>query len=243
MRRQAAVLGGGHFRLRRGRAPHDSGFTLLEVLVAVAILGLGLTMILSSQVGLFSSAARAEHLTIATNLARCRMTELELELLQKGYQLIDQNDEGPCCDDEDEPGYRCSTKVERVELPEATELQTDEAGAEGSTSSSDLMSSLGKLSEQQSTNPGDPGSFQAMAAEVASSSEAAGLGPMIFGMVYPALKPMLEASIRKVTVSVHWKEGKNEKDFNITQFVTRPQQPPEDLSADTTTGNPSTGGS
>ena len=57
------------------------GFTLLEVLVAVAILGLGLTMILSSQVGLFSSASRGEHLTVATNLARCKMAELEVDLL------------------------------------------------------------------------------------------------------------------------------------------------------------------
>lgn len=211
--------------MSRGIAGQRAGFTLLEVLVAIAILGLGLTMILSSQVGLFSSASRAEHLTVATNLARCRMTELELELIKMGYPLIDQKDEGPCCADEDEPGYRCSSKVERIELPQPTDVPAD-AGEEGS-SPTDIMSSLSKLSEQQSTNPGDPGALQAMASEVAASSAASGLGPMIFGMVYPSLKPMLEASIRKVTVSVHWKEGKNDREFSITQFVTRPQQPAE----------------
>lgn len=226
-----------------------SGFTLLEVLVAVAILGLGLTMILSSQVGLFSSASRAQHLTIVTNLARCKMNELELELVQKGYPLIDQNDEGPCCADEDEPGYRCSTKVERVELPNPADIQSEGEGEDGTTGGpTDIMSSLSKLSEQQAANPGDPGALQEMANEVASSSATAGLGPMIFGMVYPSLKPMLEASIRRVTVSVHWNEGKNPKEFSITQFVTRPQQPlvlPEeetDAQTGTNPTNPVTGG-
>ena len=37
----------------------SSGFTLLEVMIAVAILGLGLTVILTAQTGLFSSSKRA----------------------------------------------------------------------------------------------------------------------------------------------------------------------------------------
>src|SRR5690349_13468719 len=91
-------------------------FTLLEVLVAIAILGLGLTVILSSQAGLFSSASRGEHLTVASNLLRCKMSEIELDLGKKGFNLTDENDEGDCCEDESE-GYSCSWKIERVELP------------------------------------------------------------------------------------------------------------------------------
>ena len=49
------------------------GFTLLEVLVAVSILGLGLTVILSSQASLFATANRSEKISVATSLARCRM--------------------------------------------------------------------------------------------------------------------------------------------------------------------------
>jgi general secretion pathway protein I len=43
-------------------------------------------------------------------------------------------------------------------------------------------------------------------------------------LVYPTLKPMLEASIRKLTVSVIWKEGSRERDVSVTEFVTNPQQ-------------------
>ena len=45
---------------RKNEARARTGFTLLEVLVAVAILGLGLTVILSSQAGLFASAEPRE---------------------------------------------------------------------------------------------------------------------------------------------------------------------------------------
>src|SRR3954454_17686590 len=89
---------------QRRRGPR-SGFTLLEVLVAVAILGLGLTVILSSQAGLFSSATRGEHLTVAGNLLRCKMSEIELDLDQKGFNLTDENDEGDCCDEDEGAGY------------------------------------------------------------------------------------------------------------------------------------------
>jgi general secretion pathway protein I len=56
------------------------GFTLLEVMMAIAILGLGLSVLLGAQTGLFASATRAEHISVATGLARCRMSEIELEL-------------------------------------------------------------------------------------------------------------------------------------------------------------------
>lgn len=207
-----------------------AGFTLLEVLVAVAILGLGLTMILSSQVGLFSSASRAEHLTIATNLARCRMTEVELELVQEGYPLIDETDEGPCCADEDEPGYRCTTKVERIELPQPSSLPESDGGFGSPDDQSGPFAVLSRLSQESATGAsGDPASLQEIAQEIGSASMASGLAPMVLGMVYPDLKLMLEASIRKVTVIVRWKEGSREKDFSLTQYVTNPQQGGLDL--------------
>jgi general secretion pathway protein I len=51
-----------------------------------------------------------------------------------------------------------------------------------------------------------------------------GLEAMVFGFVYPSLKPMLEASIRRVTVKVSWREGKRERDLEVTQFLARPQE-------------------
>lgn len=50
------------------------------------------------------------------------------------------------------------------------------------------------------------------------------LAPMMMSMVYPTLKPMLEASIRKVSLTVSYKEGKFERELLVTQYVTNPQQ-------------------
>jgi hypothetical protein len=53
---------------------------------------------------------------------------------------------------------------------------------------------------------------------------AGALAPMAMSMVYPQLKGMLEASIRKVTVQVVWKDGSAERDLTVTQYLTNPQQ-------------------
>jgi general secretion pathway protein I len=203
------------------------GFTLLEVLVAVSILGLGLTVILSSQVGLFSSTARSEHITIASGLARCRMNETELKLLQDGYPLIDQTEDGPCCADEDDADYRCSWKIERVELPEGTAIAPDG----GAPADSSGLGALGALATAGGGD-GDAPALPSLDAGVGGLGDlmggsGAGMGDlagMVMGMVYPDLKPMLEASIRKITVTVSWKEGSNDRDLSVTQYVTNPQQ-------------------
>ena len=51
-----------------------------------------------------------------------------------------------------------------------------------------------------------------------------GLAPLVMSMVYPQLKPMLEASIRKLTVTVAWQQGAKERTLEVTEFVTNPQQ-------------------
>ncbi len=213
------------------------GFTLLEVLVAISILGLGLTVILSSQTGLFASTKHAENLTHATFLARCKMTETELELLQEGYPLIDQAQSGACCEDDDS-NFTCDWKVELVELPFPTSFDEDLDASDGVPSLGDDagpgplaggipgdvgdLSSLGAISGLQNAEGGTD-AISAMAA-LGGGEAGGGIGSMVMSLVYPDLKPMLEASIRKVTVTVKWQEGSSEKDFSVTQYVTDPQE-------------------
>jgi general secretion pathway protein I len=212
--------------LRRASSIGKRGFTLLEVLVAVAILGLGLTVILSSQVGLFSSSQRARSLTVAVNLARCRMNETELVLLRDGFQLTDQNDSGACCEDEDEAGFRCSWKVERIELPQATDLASLDGGVSEPAGGLGPLGALAALQGGGATGQGQsPTDLKSMAQQLTSESGGAtSMVPLVMSMVYPDLKPMLEASIRRVTVTVTWTEGRNERDLSVTQFVANPMQ-------------------
>ena len=199
-------------------------FTLLEVLVAVAILGLGLTVILSSQVGLFSSQKRIEHLSIAVGLARCKMSEVEEKLLREGYPSVDQTDEGDCCGDDDEKGFRCSTKCETVQLPPAA-AGGDFGLGDGGVDPSGLGALGGLATMEQSGGAAlGPDAGLAGIASMLGASAGGGIAPMVMGLVYPDIKPMLEASIRRVTVVVHWTEGKNERELSVTQYVTNPTQ-------------------
>ncbi|MDQ2647138.1 MAG: type II secretion system GspH family protein [Myxococcota bacterium] len=203
------------------------GFTLLEVLVAIAILGLGLTAILGAQAGLFASATRAEKLTVASNLVRCQMEETERKLIREGLPYLDDTEEGDCCDDEGDTidGYRCETKIERVTLPEPRGMAAEDAGAEDSSGAD--MGPLGMLAQLQEAQaaPGatGAGSLQDIAQTLGKGAAVDGMGPMVMGMVYPDLKPLLEASIRRVTVTVKWTEGVMNRELPVTQFVAYPQ--------------------
>ncbi|MEO8799753.1 MAG: hypothetical protein ABI551_17800, partial [Polyangiaceae bacterium] len=65
---------------------------------------------------------------------------------------------------------------------------------------------------------------------------AAGLINMVIGFLYPQLKLMFEASIRRLTVTVRWAEGIVPRDFELVEYITNP------LLAGLTTGMPGTDG-
>ena len=206
------------------------GFTLLEVLVAISILGLGLTVILSSQTGMFASATHSANLSHAIFLARCKMSETELELMKEGYALLDQTDSGPCCEDDDSE-YSCDWTVETIELPEPGSFVPPEgesgldAGVPGTLDplGGDLAG-LGAVNSMHNPSGLEGADPLSALASMGTEEGAGGIGAMVMGLVYPDLKPMLEASIRKLTVTVKWPEGNSEKDLSVTQYVTDPQQ-------------------
>lgn len=210
---------------RSGLHRASSGFTLLEVMIAVAILGLGLTVILTAQTGLFSSSKRAATMSQAVGLARCKMNEIEEGLLREGFQLTGEDEEGPCCEDE-ETALRCKWSIIPVVLPDLSQAGSADAGA-GTESPSTSLDALGEASDSLSSGDtsGAVDGLSQMGASTGGPSMGAGaLAPMAMGLIYPQLKGMLEASIRKVTVRVVWSEGPLERDVTVTQYITNPQQ-------------------
>jgi general secretion pathway protein I len=204
------------------------GFTLLEVLVAVAILAIGLTAVLSAQTGLFASSSRTGRLSAAVGLVRCRMNEIEARLLRDGFPLIDESEEGLCCEDEDSREFTCSWKVERVELPQPLDLQEADLGDSTSSPGESLgpLGALAAVEQSKGAALGDDPSLGGLA-DLMGGATAGGtqaMAPLVMSLVYPTLKPMLEASIRRVTVTASWKEGSIDRDLSVAQFLTNPQQ-------------------
>jgi general secretion pathway protein I len=205
-------------------------------MVAIAILGLGLTVMLSSQAGLLAAIRRVQYETVAASLMRCRMTELELELMEDGFSLLDQVDGGPCCDDEDEPGFSCDWRVEVIELPQpkvfeenpedtldASIAEDEEAGLSKPDSPTGVVGALQAIDKSEGAVLGEDAGLGDLANVLGETSGGpSGMISMALNLVYPDLKPMLEASIRKLTVEVKWDEGKRERSFTAVQYITNP---------------------
>lgn len=210
-------------------------FTLLEVMVAMAILALGLTTILSSQTGLFATTRRVQNETIATSLVRCKMSELEIDLAKDGFPLLDEKESGPCC--EDEPGeFTCEWRVETIELPQPESFELgegeeedvedldDATGLDLANPGSSLSTALPFAGSSLSSVAGVDDVAGMLGESSEESSAQGGIVGMALGMVYPTLKPMLEASIRKLTVRVVWHEGSKEQDLEVVQYLTNPME-------------------
>lgn len=200
-------------------------FSLLEVMVAVAILGLLLSVILSAQGGLAASNRSAANMGMAADLGRCKMTEIEEKMLRDGYPEIDAIDtDVSCCLDADREGYTCSTRIEKVELPQPPQNSLDDGGGLLGSAGGGDGGALSAL-----TNPAGGGQLDLEAGVQSLQGQlgpgaAQGMLTTVMGLVYPSLKPLMEASIRRVTVIVKWKEGPKEKTLELAQFLTNPQR-------------------
>lgn len=231
--------------------------------MAVAILGLGLTAILSAQAGAFASANHGRNISVSVGLLRCKMTELEEHLLRNGFQELDETDSGVCCEGDETPNMKCSWKIEKPQLPEAKfgELNLDSmlSGSSGTSGGPNLGGAIGLLS---GGSPGsapaiDPGSgvgdiSKTLAAANAGDPSAlagaaaggvGGIASMVMGLVYPSLKLIFESSTRRITVTLTWREGPKSFTTDLVQWVASPQRAgvtgeEADTSTSTGTGGP-----
>jgi general secretion pathway protein I len=217
-------------------------------MVAVAILGLSLTVILSAQAGLYAGGAYAQRTSIASGLLRCRMAEIEERMMKLGFPETDDKDDGACCEDDLRQDLRCEWKIERIELPQPDPMGMSSADGGSSSGGGGPLSALMGLGAGATGAPGGMGALGALgqmnlggsgSLSLSSDAGVAGLASALksgtgggmsalaqiaMTMVYPTLKPMLEASTRKITVKVKWKEGVNEREVSAIQFVTRPMR-------------------
>lgn len=227
----------------------QSGFTLLEVMVAVAILGLGLTAILSAQAGAFSAAAHARNLSVATSLARCKMGEIEEDLVKDGFQELEVSESGPCCAGDETPNLHCSWKVEKPQFPEPKygEMNLDTGldlgtapKAGGAAGPAGGLGALGGLlgmpgatevPPPSGDSAGGLGDIAGAIGGVAGADALSGVLGMVGTFVYPILKSIFETNTRRITLTVIWTEGTKEFSFDVTQWVInqKPSLPTNEL--------------
>jgi general secretion pathway protein I len=177
----------------------SAGFSLLEVMVALAILGLGLTAISRSQQNSIRAANRSRMITVAVALARAKMIEVEDLAFEKGFSEFEEKEEG----DFKEEGFdrfSYALQVEKVELPANLDAQS-------------AVDMLGGGTEQKgdSDSKSSPGGMMKLGAQMLSKQ-------------FDIIRNVLEQSIRRVQLKVSWQEGTATRDITVVSYFTDPRQ-------------------
>lgn len=100
----------------------NRGFTLLEVLISLAILASALTILLGTMANSGQQAVFANELTTASMLARSKMIDLEYELMEEGFSSAAQTFHGDF-HAEGREDITWEATVRPVEIPESAKEQ------------------------------------------------------------------------------------------------------------------------
>lgn len=170
----------------------SAGFTLLEVLIAVAILAVALTSLLGSQINSMQATRYARDITSAALLADYQLIELEFQSRDDGWVNSDVEVEGDFSDQGwPEVSYRCT--IHFIELPEYNDLiDAKEESDEAAGQDDDGVVDAGE---------------QAFGA---------------LGIFWTIIKEAIENSVRRVECTVYWKTGKIDHEYSIETFWTDP---------------------
>lgn len=170
----------------RARARGAAGFTLLEVMIAMAILSVALTGLTLALARSVRASQHARFMTQATFLARKLLIEQENDFITEGFKDdVAVKEEKGEFEDKAFARFRWTRTTEKIRLPSADQIQ-----AAATKLLQDKQSEAGK----GASTSGSSGSSQ-------SGNLTSGMG----GLLGP-VKEMLEQGIRRVTVRVWWDE-------------------------------------
>ncbi|MCX5741962.1 MAG: type II secretion system protein, partial [Proteobacteria bacterium] len=99
------------------------GFTLLEVMIGLALLGFALTVLINSAAQSIFASQEAQMMGVVTDLARGKMYDIEEKLLKDGFTETDQSEDNQSFSEEGWPEIHYDYKVQQVELPSFDTLQ------------------------------------------------------------------------------------------------------------------------
>ncbi len=172
----------------------ERGFTLLEVMISLAILSVALCAVIGVNIGAMAISGKSKGIIIAASLARSKMFDLEEELRIKGFPDFDEQLDGDF-DAEGHPEYKWVAQVIKIKLPEYSAPQDIASVAQQNQGSSSLGIAPTTISPEM-------------------SAAMAGL---------PMFIKQIENAIREVKVTVIWLEQEKEQNLTVTtHFVNIP---------------------
>ncbi len=185
------------------RAPRPRGFTLLEVMIALAILAASLVLVSDVVGGALRNHVRARQLEVATTLARGKMAELEDRYEAKGFRDFDESDDGTFEDDgHPEVHWKLEVRVPTVGLGPDQVLQA-------------LTGSGGGLQELLPPEL------------IPAIGPAQGVVNATLQRILTRIGEDVKKGVREVRLTVSWADGGPEESFTVVtdMVVVQPTQP------------------
>jgi prepilin-type N-terminal cleavage/methylation domain-containing protein len=174
------------------------GYTLLELLIAMAVLATCLTVLGSAMVNASKQGLFAHQISVASTLASAKMTDIEYELMEEGFPTGGRSMRGDFRK-EGRPDMIWEAEITVVEIPELAKEEL-----------------LAKINTQ--LFGGVDGAEGALQGNAAFSS----MLPMIIGQM-PELINRVGQKVRRVDLTVYFPYGSGMFPVEITQYITDQQ--------------------
>ncbi len=182
-------------------APGRRGFTLLEVMVALAILAGALVAISDVVSGALANHVRARQLEMATLLARGKMAELEDRFEAKGFRDFEEGEEGSFEDDgHPEVHWKMEVRKPSVELGPDNVLRALTGSGEG----------LEKLMPPPETLGGP--------AQAMMTASLQG--------ILTRIGEQVKNGVRELRLTVSWRDGGTGESFTVVTHLVRDPSAP-----------------
>jgi prepilin-type N-terminal cleavage/methylation domain-containing protein len=170
-----------------------SAFSLLELMVAIAILSAGLVMLFQVQARSVALAQQAREITVATQLARGKLLDCQTDLLKKGFSVDDYETEGNF-DDEGYADFFWECHGYKPDMPTIDGGGADAAGLLGAAGADD-------------------------SAADAAQDQGGDIGMSFLAPVLSQMSGILGDSIRELVVIVRWGQGEDMQEMSVTTHV------------------------
>lgn len=202
----------------------SEGFTLLEVMIALAVISISLVAISGINSGAIDAHTYSKRLTIATLLARGKMADIEQKLQSEGLPSDDADEDGSF-EEEGYPEYRWQAQIIR---PKTEKIDTGQllamtgmglTGADGKNPlAGDALKNL--PADLASKIPGGAAALANAAGQGGPTTS--GMGGLLGGMMQTQMQGMLDMlgkTVREVRLTVFWKSGKIIDKFTVVTHV------------------------
>jgi general secretion pathway protein I len=191
------------------------GFTLLELLIAIAILAFALSALLGHQGIAIQASDYSNRVSQASFLMESKVQDIKHKMLSDSIDVFDNCDEGDFRDEgfkQGRNGYRWKVCAFKIEIQEgSTELLTERFMS--------LMAG-GSMGEGMGNGIGTGGLGSSNGSSgMNMMDKAMGQIAMATGMI-PQFLQQLEDKIRKIKIEVSWQDQTQKRKIMIERFVT-----------------------